>query len=82
MNAPFRSEIIEKLDHLIQQSESREEVATWAQKWVIADNPPEMERDIWEAIQFLASADIISTDRPYLYSVQDFERELARLLEP
>lgn len=79
MNAPSRSEVVAKFRQLIQESTSREEVATWAQKWVIADNPPKMEKDVWEALQFLTSADLISTDRPFLYSTQDFERELAKL---
>jgi hypothetical protein len=82
MDAPSRSEVIEKLRHLVQQSAPREEVATWAQKWVIADNPSDMEKGVWEALQFLTGADLISTDRPYLYSVADFERELAKLLGP
>lgn len=80
MNAPSRSEVAEKFRELIQESASREEVATWAQKWVIADKPPRMEKDIWDALQFLMSADLISIDRPYLYSTQDFERELSKLL--
>jgi hypothetical protein len=81
MKAPSRSEVIEKLRQLVQESIPREEIATWAQKWVIADNPPNMEKDVWEALQFLTSADLISTDRPFLYSAQDFERELAKLLK-
>lgn len=81
MNAPSRSEVIEKLRQLIRESVSREETATWAQKWVIANDPPDMEKDVWEAVTFLASVDFISTDRPYLYSIQDFERELVKLLK-
>ncbi len=81
MKAPSRSEVIAKLNQLVQESASREEVATWAQKWVIADNPPDMEKEVWESLQFLTGVDLISTDRPYLYSVQDFEGELAKLLE-
>lgn len=80
MNTPSRSEVIEKFQQLIQESASREEVATWAQKWVIVDNPPDMEKGVWDALQFLTGADLVSTDRPYLYSAQDFERELGNLL--
>lgn len=81
MDAPSRSEVVAKFRQLIEESASREEVATWAQKWVIADNPPGMEKDVWEALQFLTGADLISTDRPYLYSAEDFQRELAKLLK-
>ena len=80
MNAPSRFEVVAKFQQLIQESTSREEVATWAQKWVIADNPPKIEEDVWEALQFLTGADLISTDRPFLYSKEDFEREMSKLL--
>lgn len=79
MDAPSRSEVVAKFCQLIQESASREQAATWAQKWVIADNPPEMEEDVWEALKFLMGVDLMSTDRPYLYSAQDFERELSKL---
>ena len=81
INVPSYSEVIERLKQLIQESVSREEIATWAQKWVIADNPPDMDERLWRALKFIAGADLISTDRPYLYSTQDFEQELAKLLK-
>lgn len=40
-----------------------------------------MEKDVWEAVTFLAGVDFISTDRPYLFMKEDFESELAKLLE-
>jgi hypothetical protein len=78
MNPPTRSEVIEKLQQLVEDSVSREFVATWAQKWVIADNPPKMSKEIWEALSFLTGADLISLDRPFLYTTKDFENELAK----
>jgi len=81
MHAPSRSEVVAKFRQLIRGPSSREEVATWAEKWVIVDNPPCMEADLWEALKFLAGADLISTDRPFLYSTQDFECELAKLVQ-
>jgi hypothetical protein len=80
MDTPSRSEVIDKVRLLIQESASREEVATWAVKWVIADHPPDMDHTVWEALKFLSGVDLISTDRPYLFMVEDFERELAMLL--
>lgn len=81
MNAPSRSEVLAKFLQLIEESASRKEVATWAQKWVIADNLPDMEQDVWEAVTFLAGVDLISTDRPYLFMKLDFECELAKFLK-
>jgi len=82
MNPPSRSEIIEKFQALIRGELSREAVASWAQPWIIADTPPRMDDDLWEALSFLVSVDMISTDRPYLYSTEDFISRLDQLLNP
>ena len=78
MSPPSRSAVIKKLEQLVEESVSRELVATWAQKWVIADNPPNMPKELWEALSFLTGADLISLDRPFLYTTRDFENELAK----
>ena len=80
MEAPSRAEVIEKLRSLISERISREEVSDWARKWVIADNPPDMEESVWKAINFLYGVDMISLDRPYLHGREDFEEELEKLI--
>jgi hypothetical protein len=34
---------------------------------------------VWEAIKRLVAADMITTDRPYLYDIADFKRWLTDL---
>lgn len=79
MTPPSKSQVTEKLTLLIQDGISREDAASWAQQWVIEDTPADMPKEIWEALQFLCGADMISLDRPYLYERVDFEDELAKL---
>ena len=79
MESPSKSEVVEKLRSLASGTASREDVSRWAEKWVAAGTPPRMERNLWDAVKFLYSADAISLDRPYLYDVEDFQRELVKL---
>jgi hypothetical protein len=79
MTPPTKSDVVDKLQALINDALTREDVAGWAQQWVIEDNPQDMPKDVWDALTFLCAADMISTDRPYLYEREDFEEELAKL---
>ena len=79
MKPPAKSEIVDMLRMLARDEISREDAAEWAQPWVIEDEPPDMPKEIWKALTFLCSADMISIDRPYLYGREDFEGELAKL---
>ncbi len=79
MEAPSRTEVMGKLEQLIQGVASRAAVSTWAEKWIAADDPPDMERDLWDALVLLTAADVISTDRPFLFGNSDFEGELKKL---
>jgi len=78
-DAPSKIEVMEKLQALISATVTREAAANWAQRWVILEYPPDMDEEVWSALVFICSADMISLDRPYLYGREDFERELERL---
>lgn len=78
-DAPSKIEVKEKLQALISATITREAAANWAQRWVILEDPPDMDEKVWSALTFICSADMISLDRPYLYGREDFERELERL---
>ena len=72
-------EIKQVFDELIDGKKTREEASSWALKRVFASDekileydPPHDEKNIWEAIIFLAGVDMISTDRPYLFDKEDF----------
>jgi hypothetical protein len=64
---------------LIDGSLTREQVAAWAQQWVYADEPGVEDPRVWDALEALANADAISTDRPYLFNVADFKGWLEEL---
>jgi hypothetical protein len=78
---PSREEVASKLRGLIGDTTPREEVASWASTWVTSDEFPVDDERVWEALKNLAMADLISTDRPYLYGKEDFQDWLAELLK-
>jgi len=80
MHHPSKVEVINKFTSLIAGEASRESVAQWAESWVSMKNPPEMDEAAWGALKFLCAADLITTDKPYLYDVEDFQRELKKLI--
>jgi hypothetical protein len=75
---PSREEVENRLLDLIGGDISREEASNWARRWVVADGA-EIESHIWQALIQLLAADMISTDRPYLYGKSDFQRWLTEL---
>jgi hypothetical protein len=62
----------EKLLGLVSGGVSREAVAEWAAQWVRLPDPEIDDAVVWKALTRLAGADMISTDRPYLYDENDF----------
>lgn len=75
---PSREDVENRLLDLIGGGISREEASNWARQWVVADGA-EIESHIWRALIQLLAADMISTDRPYLYEKSDFEAWLTDL---
>src|SRR5262249_25537635 len=73
MESPTRTEVEAKLSDLLAGKSSREEVAEWAERWVRMSNPNVRDLQIWRALVRPSGADMISTDRPYLYDQQDFD---------
>lgn len=76
---PTRQEVEAKLSKLLSGNASREEVAEWAAKWVRMPAPNVEDRLVWKALTRLSGADMISTDRPYLYDENDFTSWLKEL---
>ena len=77
--SPTRADVEARLSRLLAGHVSREEVAEWAAKWVRMANPNVQDPRVWKALTQLCGADMISTDRPYLYDKQDFDAWLADL---
>lgn len=77
--APTKREVEARLIGLVKGNVSREEVADWAAKWVRMDDPKVDDSAVWKALTRLSGADMISTDRPYLYDENEFNSWLEEL---
>lgn len=77
---PTREEVAHKLRQLIDGVIERKEAAVWAAQWLMRfDEVDNTGRKLVDAIDSLSAADMISTDRPFLYDSSDFERWLVEL---
>jgi hypothetical protein len=78
-SAPGRAKVAEQLRGLIEGRHTREEVASWAQRWVAIDDLDVPDQATWSVLRSMCGADLISTDRPFLYEVEDFTSWLREL---
>lgn len=81
-HVPTRTELATVIKALIKGERTREDVADWASEYVVYDEPiyPDVTDEVvWEMLNTLGGADLISLDRPYLYEVQDFLKWLDEL---
>jgi hypothetical protein len=69
------------LRELISGELGRDEAAAWAMPWVAAATPAVDDPVVWRALNNLAGADAVSTDRPFLFEEVDFRAWLAELRE-
>lgn len=76
---PSRAEVDTRLVKLLEGKQSREEVADWASQWIRASEPGVNDPAVWKALTCLVGADMITTDRPYLYDEVDFRDWLEEL---
>ena len=76
---PSRKEVEAKLRELISGKRSRQEVADWASQWIRASEPRVGDPAVWKALTSLVGADMLTTDRPYLYGEDDFRAWLEEL---
>ncbi len=80
MTPPSRTEIAQILRGLLAGTLSRAEASRWAEPWITGDARVG-DRAVWSALELLGAADLISSDRPYLYEAVDFENCLSQLEE-
>lgn len=76
---PTRADVENVLLALIDGSISREDAAEWASVWIRMEDPPIHDKQVWQALERISGADMITTDRPYLYMSIDFEEWLLAL---
>lgn len=71
-NLPSRADVLLVIDRLIEGALTRAEVSEWAFQY-IANDDLHIDDDVaWEVIQNLGAADLVSSDRPFLYEIADF----------
>jgi hypothetical protein len=79
MEPPDRVEVAAVLRELIGGTRSRRSASEWACPWLCGEaRVPDPE--VWSALLLLGAADLISTDRPFLYGDEDFRECLESLL--
>lgn len=79
LTPPTQADVEAKLAGLIAGGASRAEVADWAAKWVRMPEPNVENAKVWKALTQLSAADMVTTDRPYLYDTPDFAAWLEEL---
>lgn len=77
---PSKVELIEKLDDLCLESESRDQVARWAMSYLEDDNVRPTDKIVWRILEGLGAVDLPAPDRDYLYTSNDFKAWKAELL--
>ena len=78
MNPPTRSEVADIIRQLLSGELTRSATAAWACTWLLNGFTID-DCVMWEALELLGAADLISTDRPYLYVDEDFIQTLKTL---
>lgn len=75
MEPPTRHEVAAVLRELIHGERTRESASAWASNWLLGDVRIG-DLAVWEAIELLGAADLVSIDRPFLYNNEDFQAVL------
>lgn len=78
MKPPNRIETADTIRQLLSGKRTRKSASEWACEWLLNCRAID-DAVVWEAITLLGAADLISTDRPYLYSEEDFAEMLKKL---
>ena len=81
MKLPDRQEVERKLELLIGGAVSREAASDWARPFIVEEGGPSDVSDegAWAAIEKIGMADLPTSDRPYLYGIEDFKAWLDEL---
>ncbi len=84
-NVPTRPEVEARLALLIENEETRVEVAEWASEFITYDDPeiypPVDDSVVWKAIDQLSGADLEVSPGEFLHGQEDFRAWLQELRE-
>ncbi|MDQ1146127.1 transcription initiation factor IIE alpha subunit [Bacillus sp. SORGH_AS 510] len=73
MNQPTVSEIINRLDLVLTDRMTREEVSGWASYYVMADNRTIDDEIVWELLKIISGIDILDSPKTYLHNEEDIK---------
>lgn len=76
---PTANEAAEVLRGLIAGLITRESAVRWASPWAFQKCDAVIDVRLLRCLENIAAADMISTDRPYLYGKEDFQAWLAEI---
>lgn len=76
---PSRADVTKKIEMLLSDSISREEISNWAVSIITSDEINIKDKLLWDTITSLGAVDLPSTDRDYLYQKSDFESWISDL---
>jgi hypothetical protein len=79
---PTRADVKEKLHNLLARRLSREEVSSWALRWVAMDDPNVDDQLVWRALTRMGGADARAGSDEYLYFDADFQAWLDEFEAP
>jgi hypothetical protein len=65
------SEIIKRLNLVLKNEMSREEVSDWASDYVMTDNPAINDKNVWDLLIKVSGIDLLDSPTSYLHNGDD-----------
>ncbi|MEO2076626.1 MAG: hypothetical protein ABGX20_14750 [Bacillus sp. (in: firmicutes)] len=78
MEQPTLREIIDRLQAVLDGQLTREEVADWASRYVMADDLTIHDEIVWDFIQILSGIDLLDSPTSYLHDEGDIHNWIKR----
>lgn len=77
MEQPSKRQVIEKLEAILDERLSREQVVDWAMEFINNDEMELTDFQAWELLKRTGGVDAIESPDVYLYSFDDIKRWIA-----
>jgi len=74
MKQPTYKEIINKLEKILMQESTREEITDWAMRFINDDDIEITDFGAWELLKTAGGVDVIKHPEEYLYSYDDIRK--------
>ncbi|PAD10206.1 hypothetical protein CHH78_02505 [Shouchella clausii] len=73
MEEPTKKEIIDKLELVLQNKLTKEEVADWASKYVMTDDHPVNDLTVFRFLKTVSGLDTLLGPEEYMYDDEDIK---------